>query len=267
MNSRALLALTLPFVFSMPCYASDDAEGKPLSAEVSLGALNTSGNTESTAYTGKMDLKHEMANWRTNYILTGLYKENETTIEQVDGSTREEMQVSAERYYGSAQADYKLNEEHRGLFVFASYEEDKFGNFEYQGTLAAGYTDRLFKTDVTEFNYSVGPGMSYSKTTETLNDDGSVKTESISSESPIVRLAADFKWDISENSSFRQTLASDYAPSSDDNTKTRAETSLLSKINSSFSMKLSYTITNNSVVEDGVENTDTETAASLVYSY
>ncbi len=42
MNYRVLSTLLLPFVFCSPSFAEDEAESKPLSAELSLGVLNTS---------------------------------------------------------------------------------------------------------------------------------------------------------------------------------------------------------------------------------
>ncbi len=210
-----------------------------------------------------MDIKQDLSKWRFNYILTGHRKKNDTPVE-VDGVVNTVEMLTAEHYFGSAQADYKLNEDHRGLFVFASYEENKFTSYDYQATLSAGYTDRLFKTEKTEFNYNIGPGMSFVKAKDDPETD---IDESEERKSAIVRIAADFTWDISKSSVFKQSFASDYAPGSEDNTKTRSETSLLSKINSTFSMKLAYIATHNSVVEADDKNLDTETSVSLVYSY
>jgi len=256
-------------MLSAVAFAQDSEDTKPFEAEVSLGALTTSGNTDSTSLQGKMDLKHEMTNWRTNYILDALYKEGEVSIEDANGDTREEIQATAEKYFASAQADYKLNEEHRGLFVFLSYETDRFGGYEYQGTFAAGYSDRLFKTDSTRLNYSIGPGVAFSKTDV---DDGEVDAdgnplESVEEQNAVIRLSVDFRWDINDNAFFTQTLASDIATESETNTKTRSETAVTATLTDSFALKAAYSIQHNSEVRGEVDNTDTQTSISLVYSF
>src|SRR5687767_4219172 len=88
---------------------------KPLQADVEVGLLATSGNTDSTAAKAKIDLKHELTQWRNHYVLEGLYKEDEVEVEQ-GGATVEESQVTAEKYFASAQTDYKLDSKHRALF-------------------------------------------------------------------------------------------------------------------------------------------------------
>lgn len=52
-----------------------------------------------------------------------------------------------------------------------------------------------------------------------------------------------------------------------DTTITRAVTALQADIVGNLAMKLSYTVEHTSQVPVGVEKTDTETAASLVYSF
>jgi len=259
---RKLAVLLLSYC-ALSAYANE--ESNTLQAEAEVGALATSGNTESAAFKGKLDIKHNLDRWRNNYILEGFYKENE--VEIIDnGDARTENQVTAEKYFLSGQADYKLNEEHRGLFVYGSYEEDKFSGYDYQGTIAGGYSDRLFKTENTQLDYSIGPGLAYSKT-EAYTDDNNVFMASTTDEVLVVRVAGAFLWDISENSKFTQTLSSDVAADSAKNTKTKAESAITATLNSSFALKAAYSIQNNSVVRSGIEKTDTQTSVTLVYTY
>lgn len=261
MKTPAALLLS---VLTLSAYASDDNGDKTVSVEAEVGALLTSGNTESTAFKGKLDIKHEMVHWRNSYLIEGFYKENEVEVIE-NNLSRTENQVTAEKYFLSAQSDYKLNEEHRGVFVYGSYEVDKFSGYNYQGTIAAGYSDRLFKTESTYLNYSVGPGMAFYETEEATVDGTFIP--SVSDSNAILRLAVNFGWDISETAKFTQTLSSDVAIESEDNTKTKSETAISAAINGSLSMKAAYSIQNNSVVRDDVEETDTQTSLTLVYSY
>lgn len=249
-------------LFSANVFAEDP---KPFEAEAELGAIMTSGNTESTAIKGKLDINQEFTSWRTNYILEALYKEDEVDI-VVDDVETTESQVTAEKYYGAAQADYKLNEDYRGLFIFGSYEDDKFSGYEYQSTIAAGYSDRFFKTDNSRFLYSIGPGYSFYELEDTVEDDGTVITGE-SEGSLIVRIALDYELQLNENAKFIQLVASDIATESGKNTKTRSETALTTKISDDFAFKASVIITNNSEVVEDKENTDVQTALTLVYSF
>ena len=76
-------------------------------------------------------------------MIDTLFKEERITED--DGSKHTE--TSAERYFASAQGDYKLNEEHSALFVYGSYENDRFAGFEQQNSVAAGYADQIFKNE------------------------------------------------------------------------------------------------------------------------
>ncbi|WP_075185394.1 DUF481 domain-containing protein [Teredinibacter haidensis] len=255
MRKLAVLLLSLT---TLPTIAAEEA--KSFGAEAEVGTLLTSGNTDSTTFKGKLNINHDLNNWLNNYVVEGLYSENEATIgEGPDAIT--ESQVTAEKYFLSAQSDYKLNQEHRGLFMYGSYEDDKFSGYEYQGTIAGGYSDRLFETENTSLDFSAGPGVSFSKP-ERL---GAESTET--SKAAIVHLAGKFRWQISQNAKFTQTLVTDYTPDSDKNSKTKAESALTATLNGSFALKTGFTVTNNSVVPEDTEKTDTQTSVTLVYTY
>ncbi|MGH8853940.1 MAG: DUF481 domain-containing protein, partial [Telluria sp.] len=49
-----------------------------------LGAITTSGNTTGTSVTGKIDARHETANWSHEFIFSGFFKEDE--YEDDDGN-------------------------------------------------------------------------------------------------------------------------------------------------------------------------------------
>lgn len=242
--------------------AADEDKDKSLTVDAEVGALLTSGNTESTTFKGKLDVKKDLAKWRLNFVADSIFKEDEV---QISEDVKEE-QKTAEKYSVSLQADYKLNEEHRGLFIFTGYEEDKFSGFEYQGTISAGYTDRFIKTDNVEWNYSIGLGSSFDKP-EDIYEDGVLVTEGESEEFTIVRAAFDFRWDISKNAKFTQTFSSNIATESEYNTQTKAESALTANINESFALRATYTITNNTEVPEDKEKTDTTMGLAIVYTY
>lgn len=250
------------WLLMLECYAETPEER--LQVEVELGVLVTSGNTDSSAVSSRLDVKQDLTHWRNNYIAQGLYKEDETT-QTIGDDVVSESQVTAERYFLSIQTDYKLDADYRGLFLFGSYEQDQFSGYEYQSALAAGYSDRLFKTPSSYLDYSIGPGYSFSRTDETIDGAGNF-VDNQSEESAILRVSAFYQYDFSENAKFTQSLASDAALESGANTKSKSVSAVTANLNDSFALKASLTITHNSEVPAARENTDTITAVTLVYS-
>ena len=223
-------------------------EPKPFTMDGEFGLIVTTGNTETTSATAGITAQQELENWSNDYQIKGLYKE-ETVIQ--DGEEVE--RTSAQKFFASAQGNYKLeNPDHR-LFAFSSYEDDRFSNFAYQATLAGGWSQKMWETEKTAFEYSVGPGYSWAETQAGVDND-----------SFIVRGSAAFKWFISDTAKFTQTASTEVGS---ENTKSRAESALTATISGSLSMKFSVRLDHNSNVAEGVEKLDTETAVTLVYNF
>ena len=223
-------------------------EPKPFTMDGEFGLIVTTGNTETTSATAGITAQQELENWSNDYQIEGLYKQ-ETVIQ--DGEEVE--RTSAQKFFASAQGNYKLeNPDHR-LFAFSSYEDDRFSNFAYQATLAGGWSQKMWETEKTAFEYSVGPGYSWAETQAGVDND-----------SFIVRGSAAFKWFISDTAKFTQTASTEVGS---ENTKSRAESALTATISGSLSMKVSLRLDHNSNVAEGVEKLDTETAVTLVYNF
>ncbi len=222
---------------------------KPFSMDGEFGFIVTTGNTETTSVSAGLSATQELEQWSNTYKITGLYKSD--TVVNDDGE--DEERTTAQKYFASAQGNYKLtNPDHR-LFVFGSYEDDRFSNFNYQGTLAVGWNEILWNTEVSSFEYSVGPGYSFAET-----------QEGESFNSAILRGAIAYNWNISETAKFTQTVATEIGS---DNTKSRAESALTAQIYGGLSMKVSFKLDHNTDVADGVDKLDTETAMTLVYTF
>lgn len=223
-------------------------EKKPFTMDGEFGLIVTTGNTETSSATAGITAQQELENWSNDYTIEGLYKQ-ETVMQ--DGEEIE--RTSAQKFFASAQGNYKLeNPDHR-LFAFSSYEDDRFSNYNYQATLAGGWSQKMWETKKTALEYSVGPGYSWSETQD--GEDTS---------SFIVRGSAAFKWFISDTAKFTQTASTEVGS---ENTKSRAESALTATISGSLSMKFSVRLDHNSNVAEGVEKLDTETAVTLVYNF
>lgn len=224
-------------------------EVKPFSLDGEFGFIFTSGNTETTSLSGALTASQELENWSNDYVIKGLYRRE--TTENSEGI--EESNTSAQKFFASAQGAYKLeNPDHR-LFGFASYEDDRFNSFEYQASIAIGWSQKLWETDTSNFEYSIGPGYTFQETEEGENQD-----------SEIIRASMAYEWKISDTAKFVQTISTEVGS---ENTKSRAESGLSATISGGLSMKLSVKLDHNTQVEAGRENLDTETAVTLVYSF
>lgn len=219
-------------------------EEKPFSMDGEFGFIATSGNTETTSIKGKLSAHQELELWSNDYKAEALYKKDEVN---------DESQTTAQKYFLSAQANYKLADENHRIFGFLSHEDDRFSSFEYQSTIAAGWSHKLWQDDTSRFKYSVGPGYSFAK-----------RQNGESENSAIVRASLDYQWKISETAQFKQLVSTEVGS---DNTKSKSESSVSAKISDSFSLKVSLVLDHNSDVPDGKENLDTQTAVTLVYTF
>jgi putative salt-induced outer membrane protein YdiY len=229
-------------------YAEEPAQ-KEFTLDGELGLIFTTGNTETTSVKGRLSATHELTDWSNEYLVEGLYKQEE--VENDLGE--DESQTSAQRYFLSAQGNYKLNNPQNRLFAFASYEDDRFTSFDYQATLAGGWNSVWFESPTQKFSYSVGPGYSFAEKTDGEDVSGF-----------IVRGAINYSWKISDTANFKQIISTE---TGSDNTKSKSETSVSAKLAEALSMKFSVILKHNTEVDDGVDNLDTETAATLVYTF
>jgi putative salt-induced outer membrane protein YdiY len=233
---------------SLPALAQEKKKEKEFTMDGEFGLIVTTGNTETASVTGGITARQNLDKWQNDYLIEGLYRQ-----ESVETDGIEETRASAQQFFASAQGNYKLkNPDHR-LFVFSSYEDDRFGGFRYQATVAGGWNQKLWSNETTAFEYSIGPGYAFQE-----EQDGT------DASSLILRSSANFNWFISDTAKFTQNVATEGGA---DNTKTRAETALTAQINGSLSMKLSFQLDHNTQVPSDREKLDTETAVTLVYSF
>jgi putative salt-induced outer membrane protein len=223
-------------------FAADEVE--PFSMDGEFGFIATTGNTETTSIKGRLSAHQELPHWSNDYTIEALYKKDE--ISGVE-------QTTAQKYFLSAQGNYKLeNPDHR-LFGFASYEDDRFSSFNYQATLASGWSQKMWEDETSQFSYSVGPGYSFAETNEDEEQN-----------SLIVRAALDYQWKISDTANFKQLLSTEVG---EDNTKSRSESSVSAQISGGLSLKVSLTLDHNSDVAVDIKKLETQTAVTLVYSF
>ncbi|PAJ75753.1 hypothetical protein CJF42_03695 [Pseudoalteromonas sp. NBT06-2] len=213
-----------------------------------FGFIVTSGNTDSLTVKLKANVFQDFDKWRNQFKFDSLLKKDKNT-------DTGEIEKSAERYFASAQGNYKLGEKEASFFIYSDYEKDKFSGFDYQTSLSSGYGNRLYSGKKNTIDFDIGPGVNYQ-----------MKEENISESGFLIRLALHWQKNISERTRFNQTLSSEKSLSGL-SSRLKSETSLISQINSDFSLTFSYLYRYNSAPEDDKLNFDGETSATIVYNF
>ncbi len=210
------------------------------SGEAGLGYVATTGNTRTSTFNAKADLTHEKDLWRNNLAANTLYTQNS------------DVKI-AEKYFVSGQSNYRYSG-HMSLFGRASYEDDRFSGYAYQGTATVGLGHRFL---------AVRPLM-----TLDLEAGGGIKAYQEQGRKPVTeaifRLAGKYVWDFREKSKFSQELSSDI---SEQFSVSKSITSLSAQLMGNFAINLGYTVKYTSRVPENKKKTDTETTINLVYVF
>jgi putative salt-induced outer membrane protein len=240
-----LLMLSGLLVAAGNAFAEEKEEKSPWTSSVELGFVKTTGNTETQNIVGKANVVYEVEKWRHTGYAEGYGSEsaNQTTGEN---------EVSAERYQLRGKSDYKFTERDY-VYLSLKLTKDRFSGFEYDHVLSAGYGRKAIKQENMELDLEIGPGERFFKV-----DDGQADEEAV------LRLAANYWWQISASSKFTQILNTEIG---EDITSSESITGIQAAINKTLALKFTYTIRNKSKVPDGTEKNDTEAAMSLVYNF
>jgi len=233
MKKSIVLGSCLLAVSSM-AIAEDGFKG---SAE--LGLVLTTGNTETQTLNTKGALAYTKGMWTHAAGLEAL------NVQGKDGRL-------SEKYTGAAKTVYRFSDK-AYAFGTANGEHDPFSGYSYQvsGALGAGYR-ALQKSNMT-LDLEAGPGYRELKL-RSGDTDGEA----------VLRAGGKFAWTLSKTSEFTQEVNTEIGS---DATITKSITAITAQVVGSLAMKASLTVKNNSDVPDNVEDTDTETALTLVYSF
>ena len=261
-----MLKINLAIAIATLSTAVSAQEIRPWEVEVELGAIATSGNTETTSVHSKVDAKQNLRKFHNEYIFSSLFKEDE--VLQDDNTKTKEK--TADKYLVSAKSAYLLEgekpkDENKSsyLFGFASYTHDKFGSYRTYETVALGYGDWLYSNDTVNWFVEAGPGyFRGEKVVETDNPDQPYLLEE--EQGGLARLATELQWQFSQTAVFKQIVSVEYAS---DNTRTLSETSVAASITNAMQMKVGFAVASDSKVAPGKEKTDTTTSATLVYKF
>ncbi len=229
---------------------NDEKTGSEWKANIELGYVATTGNTDTTTVNTGISVVYEVEKWRNSLEIVSIFgsAENDTT---------DQVETNAERYFIQGKTDYKYSETSYG-FLLANYDDDRFSDNDYQALVSAGRGFSLLFGETSKLDLELGVGYRKTKKKATLLLEEEIIDETI------FRLAEHFVWDISKNSKFEQKLATDVGK---DNTVTKFYAGLSANVAESLALKLSFTATHQSDVRGDAEQLDTVTGFTLVYNF
>lgn len=214
--------------------------------EGELGYVAARGNTDTKTVSGKLKLGYASGDWSHELGLATL----QSTAQDTDTGEEEE---TADRLQLTGQSNYAMSAR---SFAFGSfrYEEDEFTGYDNQTTLAAGYGYHILMDELHKLSAEIGAGRRESELLET----GETEAETI------LRLRVSHGWQFTPSSKWTNDLL---VEAGDENTFSEFVTGLKIDMNSSFAIKVAYSIRQNSDVPVDRENTDTLTTVNLVFGF
>ncbi len=223
-----------------------------VTGDIELGFLFIGGNTDAKGWRVNTEMVHELEYFRNRYNVYGRVQEN-----RVRNSTTNEVSriTSAKRYGFSGQSNYKFLTGTQTVFGRGAYAYDMFGAFRQQGSAVVGYANRVYERQSDYLDLETGPGMSYQESAAGNTNRGLVWF-----------LALNLEQTLYKGSRFRQTFEGSVSLDGE-NSVFISRSTLTSQVNGRMSMRMSFIARHNSRPEGRLKTMDTETAASLVYSF
>ncbi|MDR2876709.1 MAG: DUF481 domain-containing protein [Chromatiales bacterium] len=217
-----------------------DEAGKPLSAEVGLGIVKTTGNSDTSSVNASGEVVYQVSQWRHSGRLEGFRA-------SADG------QKTAERYLGTGKSDYHLDDRNY-LFGLLTYEQDHFSGFDYQTGAVTGYGRDVLRGAALNANIEAGVGVRYFEE----SDIGKKDSEGT------LRFAGALSWNISDTAVFAEELNTTIGETM---TVSKSITSLSTQVVGNLAAKTSLQVRHISDVPPDVKKTDTTMTVNLVYKY
>lgn len=252
------ICVVASITFSLVAIAADE-EKSPWKSSAELGYVSTSGNTNTETIKSTFDISYEAEKWLHKGHAEALSSKSETTDASTTPATTKDERTAA-KWLISGQSDYRFND-FDYFYGLLSYEDDRFGGFQYQAKLGVGYGRRVIHTKNHELKLEIGPGYRTFKLEPTVPPVAGITD---GQDEILVRANAGYVWNISATSKFTEYLTGEFG---EDQDELKSVTALTANINSTLAMKISYTVKRFDKVPAGIENLDKETVVTLVFTF
>lgn len=238
------IALASALLLAGNAFAQDEAEeGPKLGWEGTgeFGLVSTTGSSDTFALNLAGNVIYRTDLWTHRFAATAI-------------TSSEDGNDNSERYTAELQSNRTLSAKSY-LFGVYRYDADKFGSYDPQQSISAGYGRELMKSKNHLLKGEIGAG--YRKSEE--------RTTGFVSNNAIARLMLDDAWQVFDSTLWTNRLL---VETGSDNTFTQFNTGLAVSMTKTLAVKLSFEIRNNTDLPPGeTENTDTTTTVNLVYNF
>lgn len=210
------------------------------SGKGTFGGVLSRGNTETETVNANIDIENKLDRWT--------HKAGGSLLRTVNDDV-----TSADRWELRGQSEYGLTER---SFLFGSlrYEDDRFTDFSFQATAAAGYGYHFIATKTTRLDGLIGVGI---RRTE-------LRLTGETEEDAILRGGIDVQHKLTETTVIYDKFL---VESGSDNTFLQNSLGIEVKINDRFALGLDYSVRHNTDVLPGTDETDQVLTANLVYGF
>ncbi len=205
----------------------------------SLGAIFTSGNTETRHLNG--GIKQKIADERWSHEVEASLLRHDTP-----------EKVTAERYLGNYKAAYRYRPRME-IFVDFRGLKNRFAGYDFQLYETMGY--RLTLVDKPKDTFKVEAGYGFTQMRE---------IDEVKEQTTVLRLEYEYIHQFENKNQFSTDLL---ALAAEDNTHFHSETKVKAPLLWNIAIEFSIKVNHNTIVPDNKEKTDTTTTIGLVYDY
>lgn len=240
---KLLSTIAILLLLGLPGFAAtqdaDEEEPGPWSGNLSLGYLESSGNSDSSSATVEFSIMYATGAWKHRFAGRA-FSSSDSNV-----TTAESYSAGLKSTWNFTDIDY--------LFGAIDWNKDRFSGYDQQTFLTAGYGRTVL--DSKKFSLSLEIGAGYSQQ-DLVNG--------ISENNATGRASGSFVWNISENASFEQSLTSFFTS---DNTFVESISEVTAGLIGNVGLTFNYTVRRNSDVLPGIQNTDRFTTLALRYEF
>lgn len=223
-----------------------------------LGFLYKTGNTNSGDIKTGVDLRFEKNQWHSLLNIDLLIKKADLT----DDNGKTIFKTTDQKWTLASQTNYSLNNKEKN-YVYGNiwYEENEFSGFVNQSSISTGWGRHWYKSSNASLWGDLGPG--YKRDLFNATNTEPQKTAN----TWIVQAQILYIRKLDEHIELKQNLSMKQALKTSENSIYKAETTITTKLISTLQLKFTFTLDYNSKIEAEKQNLDTQTAATLVYSF
>ncbi len=257
-DTSSATAADILFSLETPDTSSNIRTPPLFTGSIELGFLYKTGNTNSGDVKTGLDFRFEKSAWLSLLNIDLLLKKSDVVYD--NGDTH--FETTDNKWTVSSQTNYNLdNEEQNYIYGNIWYEENEFSSFDNQSSISTGWGRHWYRSNQASLWGDIGPG--YKRDLYKETDTDAQRT----ADTFIVQLQALYIRKIGDHIEFKEYLSAKQALDTDENSIYKSETIITTKLISTLQLKFTITLGYNTNVDEEQKNFDTQTAATLVYSF